>query len=72
MRLGYERAAILALMAVFIFVFADFRNLRDTLLATVPLLFGGAWLLEAMGAAGMGVQPRKSVRRPHHHRNRRG
>ena len=30
----------------------DFRNLRDTLLATVPLVFGGAWLLEAMGALG--------------------
>ena len=52
MRRGYERAAILALLAVFIFVFADFRNLRDTALATVPLLFGGAWLLEAMGLLG--------------------
>jgi hypothetical protein len=52
MRHGYERAAILGLLAVFIFVFADFRNLRDTALATVPLLFGGAWLLEAMGVLG--------------------
>jgi hopanoid biosynthesis associated RND transporter like protein HpnN len=52
MRIGYERAAALALIAVFVFVFADFRNLRDTLLATVPLAFGGAWLLEAMGALG--------------------
>ncbi len=52
MRHGYERAAALALIAVFIFVFADFRNLRDTLLATVPLIFGGAWLLEAMGLLG--------------------
>jgi predicted RND superfamily exporter protein len=52
MRLGYERAALLALIAVFIFVFADFRNLRDALLATVPLVFGGAWLLEAMAALG--------------------
>ena len=52
MRLGYERAAILALIAVFVFVFADFRNLRDALLATVPLVFGGAWLLEAMAALG--------------------
>jgi hypothetical protein len=52
MRRGYERAAILALIAVFVFVFADFRNLRDTLLATVPLVFGGAWLLEAMGGLG--------------------
>ena len=50
MRKGYERAAILALIAVFVFVFADFRNLRDTLLATVPLIFGAAWLLETMGA----------------------
>ncbi len=48
MRRGYERAAVLALIAVFVFVFADFRNLRDTMLATVPLVFGGAWLLEAM------------------------
>lgn len=52
MRRGYERAAILALVAVFMFVFADFRNLRDTVLATVPLLFGGLWLLEAMGLLG--------------------
>jgi hopanoid biosynthesis associated RND transporter like protein HpnN len=49
MRRGYEHAAVMALIAVFIFVFADFRNLRDTAMATVPLLFGGAWLLEAMG-----------------------
>jgi len=33
-------------------VFLDFRNLRDTLLATVPLIFGGAWLLEAMPLLG--------------------
>ncbi|HEX3409248.1 MAG TPA: MMPL family transporter [Candidatus Binataceae bacterium] len=52
MRQGYERAALLALIAVFIFVFADFRNFRDTLLATVPLVFGGAWLLEAMPLLG--------------------
>lgn len=52
MRHGYERAAALALIAVFVFVFADFRNLRDTLLATVPLIFGGAWLIEAMGLLG--------------------
>jgi uncharacterized protein len=50
MRQGYERAAVLALIAVFVFVFADFRNPRDTLLATVPLIFGAAWLLETMGA----------------------
>ena len=52
MRHGYERAAVLALIAVVIFVFADFRNLRDAFLVTVPLLFGGVWLLEAMGALG--------------------
>ena len=52
MRHGYERAAVLALIAVFAFVFADFRNLRDTVLATVPLVFGGLWLLEAMAALG--------------------
>jgi hopanoid biosynthesis associated RND transporter like protein HpnN len=52
MRHGYQRAALFALVAVFIFVFADFRNLRDTLLATVPLIFGGAWLLEAMPLLG--------------------
>jgi hopanoid biosynthesis associated RND transporter like protein HpnN len=52
MRHGYERAALLALIAVFIFVFLDFRNLRDTMLATVPLVFGGAWLLEAMPLLG--------------------
>jgi Tfp pilus assembly protein PilF len=52
MRRGYERAAVLALLAVFVFVFVDFRNLRDAVLATVPLIFGGAWLLEAMALLG--------------------
>jgi predicted RND superfamily exporter protein len=52
MRHGYERAGLLGLLAVFIFVFADFRSLRDTALATVPLFFGGVWLLETMGALG--------------------
>jgi len=52
MRRGYERAAVLALIAVFVFVFADFRTLRDTALATIPLVFGGAWLLETMGLLG--------------------
>jgi uncharacterized protein len=52
MRRGYEHAALLALLAVFVFVFADFRSLRDTAMATVPLVFGGAWMLEAMGALG--------------------
>ncbi|GEM_PF-109928 len=52
MRRGYERAGLLALIAVFVFVFADFRNLRDTALATVPLVFGGAWMLETMGLLG--------------------
>ena len=52
MRRGYERAAVLALIAVFVFVFLDFRTLRDTALATIPLVFGGAWLLETMGLMG--------------------
>lgn len=52
MRRGYERAALLALLGVFVLVFVDFRNLRDTALATVPLLFGAIWLLETMGALG--------------------
>jgi len=52
MRRGYERAALLALVAVFVFVFVDFRSLRDTALATIPLVFGGLWLLETMGLMG--------------------
>ena len=52
MRRGYERAAVLALIAVFVFVFLDFRTVRDTALATIPLVFGGAWLLATMGLMG--------------------
>ncbi len=52
MREGYERAALLALIGVFLFVMIDFRSLRDTALAVVPLLFGGLWLLETMGLVG--------------------
>jgi hopanoid biosynthesis associated RND transporter like protein HpnN len=52
MRRGYERAAILALFGVVMLVLLDFRNLRDTALAIVPLVCGSLWLLEAMGWLG--------------------
>lgn len=52
MRRGYEHAAILAMAAVLAFVLADLWSLGDTLLAMLPLILGGAWLLGAMGLLG--------------------
>lgn len=51
MRDGFAIAALLALAAVVIVMIIDFRSLRDTALASLPLLVGGVWLGLAMSLA---------------------
>lgn len=53
MRNGFAFAALLALAAVVVIMLIDFRNVRDTLLAVLPLLIGGTWLGAAMGLLGI-------------------
>ena len=48
MREGFEKAALYSLGVVFLFLLAELRSLRLTLLAMVPLLVGLLWLLEAL------------------------
>jgi len=52
-RSGFERAAAIALVLVFLIVLADFRSLRDTLVALVPLAAGWVWTLGAMRLLGL-------------------
>jgi predicted RND superfamily exporter protein len=48
MKAGYLRAAVWSFIAIFILVLADFRRLRETLLAMMPLGIGVAWTLGVM------------------------
>ena len=48
MREGFEKAALYSLGIVLLFLLAELRSLRLTLLAMVPLLVGLLWLLEAL------------------------
>lgn len=64
MKRSYEQAAWYALVAIFAVLFLDFRNLRHTLLAMLPvglgmlLLFGMlGWLGEPLNPANMIVLP---------------
>lgn len=53
MREGFKRSAWYSLLAVFILLFVDFRNLRFALLAMVPLGVGLLWTLEVMALASL-------------------
>ena len=64
MKRSYEQAACYALVAIFAVLYLDFRNLRHTLLAMLPvalgmlLLFGLlGWLREPLNPANMIVLP---------------
>ena len=53
MRGGFLKAALLALAAVMVIVLIDFRGIRDGLLALIPLVTGGIWLVQLMGMLGL-------------------
>ncbi|PIR18215.1 MAG: hypothetical protein COV46_00955 [Deltaproteobacteria bacterium CG11_big_fil_rev_8_21_14_0_20_49_13] len=50
---SFRQSAMIAILAIFIIVSLDFRNLRYTLLALAPLCFGVFWLFELMGIFGV-------------------
>jgi predicted RND superfamily exporter protein len=50
---GLERAAVIAVLAIFLLVLYDFRRLDDTLLAMFPLLLGAVWMVGFMNALGI-------------------
>jgi predicted RND superfamily exporter protein len=49
MRQAFMRMAYLALGCVALLMWLDFRSIRDTILAMIPLGFGMLWTFEAMG-----------------------
>jgi predicted RND superfamily exporter protein len=48
MKAGYLRAAVWSFVVIFVLVLADFRRIRETLLAMLPLGIGAAWTLGVM------------------------
>ncbi len=70
MRRGYEEAAILALVAVVLFVLADLRNLGETAPAILPLRTGRHLVARCDGNCWAGISisqislPRRSLSRP--------
>ena len=53
MRTGFLDAALYSLIFVFVVLLTDFRNLRDTLLAMVPVVVGLVWLVQLMPVLGL-------------------
>lgn len=45
---GFRKAAVLAMIVVFFMLYLDFRSLKFTLLAMLPLFIGEAWMLGLM------------------------
>lgn len=50
---GFERAALMSAILVLIILLLDFRSLRDSLLALLPVGLGWLWMLGTMGAADL-------------------
>ncbi len=48
-----KKASVLALVVVFVLLMLDFRSLKHTVFAMVPLLFGGVWMLGLMKTFGI-------------------
>ena len=47
------RATLLTILVVLLFLWLDFRSLKMALLAMIPLIAGGFWMVGMMGLAGM-------------------
>ncbi|MFP4548806.1 MAG: efflux RND transporter permease subunit, partial [Fidelibacterota bacterium] len=50
-----KRAAILTLVVVFVMLLIDFRSLKITILAMLPLISGFTWMLGIMGLLGIKI-----------------
>ncbi len=46
-------AVLLGVIAIFIFLFIDFRSIKDTLLAMIPLVIGVLWMIGFIWAFGL-------------------
>ncbi len=53
MHRGFLLAAVYSICVTLVFLFLDLRNLRDTILAMVPVLVGLLWLLEVLPVLGL-------------------
>lgn len=54
LRDGLERSAILAICAIILLVFVDFRTIRHTILAILPLFVGTVWMVGLMNLLNIG------------------
>ena len=61
MKRSYEQAAWYALAAVLLVLYIDFRNLRHTFLAMVPLGLGMLQLFGALGLLGIPLNPANMI-----------
>jgi hopanoid biosynthesis associated RND transporter like protein HpnN len=61
---GFREATLLASLTIFLLLFVDFRRLRTTLLALVPLVVGVAWAWGGMSLLGMSYNPANIIAFP--------
>ena len=64
MQKGYQNAAIYAFFAIVYLLFFDFRNVKDTLLALVPMLIGMGQAFGVMGYLGIPLNPANMIAIP--------
>jgi len=50
---GFERAAVIAAIAIFVILLLDFRSFRDSALALLPTAVGWGWMILGMRAFGL-------------------
>lgn len=57
MREGFDRAAIYAVVAVYLLLLVDFRRFKAATLTMVPDLLGTVWMVGLMGVFGVAFNP---------------
>jgi len=57
MRKGFDRAAIYAVVAVYLLLLVDFRRFKAATLTMVPDLLGTVWMVGLMGMTGINFNP---------------
>jgi hypothetical protein len=61
MKTSYQMAAVYASLAILLVLVLDFRNLRDTLLAVLPVSLGMFHLLATLGWLGIPLNPANMI-----------
>ncbi len=64
MKLGFERAAIYALVAIVLVLLLDLRRLSELLLGLLPLAIGVGLTLGVMGLCGLSLNPANMIALP--------